>query len=300
MKAYAMIVVPMVIYGTLPVFVSKIPYASAEIVMWRTMIGFAVLGLIFLFTLKKHKPVKNKKHILILLAAGMLMGVSWIALFESYAWVNTGIATLAYYMSPVIVMCASIPLFKEKAGVAKIFGIISAILGMVIVTGVNLDGADPVRGVLLGLLAAVLYAAVVLTDKSVRDIGGLELTLIQLAGALLFVIPYTILTHSGPWMDFTSQAGFLTFILGFVHAGLALYMYFLAIQMLPVQSIALCSYLDPASALFFSAVFLGDTLTPIQLAGATLILGGAAAGEILGGRRQSAKKPGSKETKLPD
>ena len=26
----------------------------------------------------------------------------------------------------------------------------------------------------------------------------------------------------------------------------------------------------------------------------------AAAGEILGGRRQSAKKPGSKETKLPD
>lgn len=29
-----MIVVPMVIYGTLPVFVSKIPYASAEIVMW--------------------------------------------------------------------------------------------------------------------------------------------------------------------------------------------------------------------------------------------------------------------------
>ena len=33
MKAYAMIVVPMVIYGTLPVFVSKIPYASAEIVM---------------------------------------------------------------------------------------------------------------------------------------------------------------------------------------------------------------------------------------------------------------------------
>ena len=90
MKAYGMIVVPMVIYGTLPVFVSKIPYASAEIVMWRTMIGFAVLGLIFLFTLKKHKPVKNKKHILILLAAGMLMGISWIALFESYDWVTRG------------------------------------------------------------------------------------------------------------------------------------------------------------------------------------------------------------------
>ena len=62
MKAYAMIVVPMVIYGTLPVFVSKIPYASAEIVMWRTMIGFAVLGLIFLFTLKKQDVYKRQEQ----------------------------------------------------------------------------------------------------------------------------------------------------------------------------------------------------------------------------------------------
>lgn len=291
LKSYSLIITAMLIYGTLPVFVSNIPYSSAEIVMWRTMIGFAVLGLIFLFTMKKRSPVKNKKHILILLAAGMLMGISWVALFESYNWVNTGIATLSYYMSPVIVMGASVPLFKERAGSAKICGMAATVLGMFIVTGVEMDGADPLRGIFFGLLAAVLYAAVVLIDKGIRDVGGLELTFIQLAGALIFVVPYTILTHQGPWMDFASQAGFFTFILGFVHAGLALYMYFLAVQRLPVQSVALCSYIDPASALFFSAVFLGDTLTPVQLTGALLILGGAAAGEILGRKPMISKQP---------
>jgi threonine/homoserine efflux transporter RhtA len=49
---------------------------------------------------------------------------------------------------------------------------------------------------------------------------------------------------------------------------------------LPVQTVAILGYLEPLSALFFSAAFLGKTLSFLQLIGAVLILGGAAFGEL--------------------
>ena len=70
-------------------------------------------------------------------------------------------------------------------------------------------------------------------------------------------------------------------VLGIVNTGLACYLYFSSIQVLPAQSVSICGYLDPLSALFFSALFLKERLTVAQLVGALLILGGAAVAEGL-------------------
>ncbi|MEY8634978.1 MULTISPECIES: EamA family transporter [Anaerostipes] len=43
----------------------------------------------------------------------------------------------------------------------------------------------------------------------------------------------------------------------------------------------LCGYLEPLSALIFSAFFLRERLSAVQLLGAVLILGGAVASELL-------------------
>jgi drug/metabolite transporter (DMT)-like permease len=67
-----------------------------------------------------------------------------------------------------------------------------------------------------------------------------------------------------------------------------LFLYFSSIQELPAQSVALCSYIDPASALIFAAVLLGDVLSPIQWVGAIMILGGAAVGELFGVKKKAS------------
>ena len=48
---------------------------------------------------------------------------------------------------------------------------------------------------------------------------------------------------------------------------------------LSVQSIALLSYIDPVSALFFSAVFLKEPLSALGVVGAVLIIGSAVISE---------------------
>ncbi len=70
-----------------------------------------------------------------------------------------------------------------------------------------------------------------------------------------------------------------------MNTGVGCYLYFSSMQRLPAQSVAICGYLDPLSALVFSAVFLAERLTPEQMIGAALILGGAAFGECFGRKR---------------
>jgi drug/metabolite transporter (DMT)-like permease len=62
--------------------------------------------------------------------------------------------------------------------------------------------------------------------------------------------------------------------------GIGCYFYFSSIGDLQVQTVAILGYLEPLSALFFSAAFLGETLSVLQLIGAVLILGGAAFSEL--------------------
>ena len=282
MKSYAKLIASMLIWGTLPIFVTNIPCSSAETVMWRIIFGTAFLLLVFVFAKNKSDKAMYKKWTPKLIFTGFFMGANWVFLFEAYKWVDVSIATLTYYMAPIIVMIASVFLFKETAGKFKIIGTAAAIAGMVIVTGVNVGGLDPMKGILYGLASAVCYASVTLLNKSTKGLSGLEMTIIQLIGAALAIIPYNFLTHTGPWLDLASEAGIYAILVGLLHTGVALFLYFSSIQELPAQSVALCSYIDPASALIFAAVLLGDVLSPIQWVAHLMLLGGDAVRELFG------------------
>ena len=103
---------------------------------------------------------------------------------------------------------------------------------------------------------------------------------------LLYVLASSGLPHPArgdlPWL----------LLLGLVNTGLAYLLYFSGLQKLPAQSVALISYIDPVSALFFSAVFLHESMTTLQFLGAVLILGGA----IWGSPTQLASSTGWKST----
>lgn len=78
---------------------------------------------------------------------------------------------------------------------------------------------------------------------------------------------------------------FPVLILGIVNTGIGCYFYFSSITKLPAGSVAICGYLEPLSALIFSAFFLREHLTGIQLLGAVLIIGGAMYGELMGKKK---------------
>lgn len=70
-------------------------------------------------------------------------------------------------------------------------------------------------------------------------------------------------------------------LLGAVNTGPGCCWYFSAISRLPVQTVAVCGYLEPLAAVVFAAALLHETMLPLQILGAVLILGGAAGAECM-------------------
>ena len=217
----------------------------------------------------------------------MKRGINWMLLFEAYNYTTVPIATLCYYMEPTIVMLLSPLLFGEKLTGRKVICAAAAIIGMVLVSGVTGGGEMPagnLRGVLLGLGAAVLYSTVVIMNKRLSGINAYRKTTIQLLSAGLVMIPYLILT--GGFSIGAGKGGFsaatiaLLLIVGIVHTGIAYVLYFGSIDGLRAQTVALLSYIDPVSALLFAALFLGEPLSFWGIIGAVMIIGSAIAGEM--------------------
>ena len=141
-------------------------------------------------------------------------------------------------------------------------------------------GGNP-HGILLGLGAAVFYSAVVILNKKTGGTDPYRKTTVQLLSAGAVMIPYVLLTGAGFGADeFSVTAVLLLLVMGFIHTGIAYLLYFGSMDGLRVQSIAILSYVDPVSALLFSALFLKEPLHPAGILGALLVIGSAVLSEI--------------------
>lgn len=93
------------------------------------------------------------------------MGASWMLLYEAYARIGVGIASLLYYCGPVIVMVLSPLIFKEKLSAYKVFGFLAVLIGVFLVNGNPFNGNTDMPGMLCGLLSAVMYSLMVMFNK---------------------------------------------------------------------------------------------------------------------------------------
>ena len=290
-KAYIKIIVSMLIWGTLGIFTRQTGISSGEIVLYRVIIGGLSLLLVYLFSRKHSTGRMLRKAAPLLLISGICMGFNWLFLFEAYKHTTVSIATVAYYCAPVIVMLMTPLLFKEKIAPLRVLGIISALVGLVLIVGTVSGTKSDLKGFLLGLAAAALYSTVTMCNKFAKGISHIEITLIQLLGAFIVMLPYCLVTGGGVLHIPVTVNGIVSMLtLGIVHTGVALFLYFSSLQGLSAQSAALCSYIDPGSALIFSAIFLGDRMSATQIVAAVLILGGALFGEAFSPKRQGRRR----------
>ena len=280
-KSMGMFIASMLIFGTIGVFRRYIPLSSAFLAFVRGILGGLFL-LIFMRIRKKGAGAKLPPGVLLRLAVtGAMIGVNWILLFEAYSYTTVAVATLCYYMAPTIVVLLSPMLFKERLTGKKAVCAAVSVLGMALVSGVIGGGqSGGGRGVLLGLGAAVFYAAVVIMNKKTPGIDAYRKTTVQLLSAGLVMVPYLLLTSGFTGEGFSVSAALLLLAVGVVHTGVAYALYFGGMEGLSVQSIAVFSYIDPVSALLFSALLLREPLGAPQLIGAVLIIGSAMANVI--------------------
>lgn len=281
--AYFKYLLALLLFGSNGIVASYIMMNSYEIVFFRTLTGSLFLLILYVFSKKKKTACVNRKHSFYLLISGVAMGLSWMLLYEAYHQIGVSVATLAYYCGPVIVMALSPLLFKERISKAKLLGFAAVLMGMFFTNSTDLLHHGISWGLLCGVLAAVMYAVMVVFNKLAASITGLKNAVFQLIASFLTVAVFTFAKQGVVFSDL-SQSLVPILFLGIVNTGIGCYLYFSSIQQLSAGTVAVCGYLEPLSALLFAAIFLGEKLTAIQLIGAAFILSGAVVSEYFHSR----------------
>lgn len=295
-KSYAKYIFSLVLLGSNGVVASYIALNSYEIVFLRTIIGGAFLLLLFKVMMRgEFQALKDKKQFFYIVLSGVLMAASWLFLYEGYQTIGVGLATVIFFTGPAIVMALSPLFFGEKLTVIKVLGIIAAILGMICVNAESFSGSGLSFGMTGCIFAAFLYAFMVIFNKKADKVVGLENSVWQLCSGMVIVAIF--LSFKGNlFFSIPSGSIFPILLLGIVNSGIGLYFYFSSFDELPAQSVAVCGYLEPFSALVFSALLLHEQLSALQILGAALILGGALFGETFGMFLDARKE---KKTRTP-
>lgn len=277
-RSYLKYIFPLLLFGSNGIVASLIHLSSYEIVLLRTLIGSLLLIAMFFIAREKLTFYKYKTQSIFLAVSGIAMGTSWIFLYEAYDEIGVSLASLAYYCGPVIVMILSPFLFGEKLTRIKVCSFLVVLVGIFLVNGTAFENGVSVWGLACGLLSAICYSLMVMFNKKANNITGLENSMLQLFVAFLTVAIFVGIKQ-GYRMEIDTQSIIPILVLGLLNTGIGCYFYFSSIEKLPVQTVAICGYLEPLSAVVFSVIFLKETMLPIQIIGAVLIIGGAMLGE---------------------
>ena len=155
-------------------------------------------------------------------------------------------------------------------------------IGLIMVIGVGgmEKSGSNIIGIGFGLAAAVFYATVIILNKFIKNVTGIDRTLIQFFAAIIVLIPYITLT-TGINIGSLDKIGIMSIIiLGLLHTGISYCLYFASLKDLKGQEAAILSYIDPLVAIIVSVTILGEGINSIQIIGGVMILGFTLLNEI--------------------
>ena len=286
--------VAMVIFGTVPLVQHYIPLSSPMIALSRGLLGTLVLLLVMLIRRRRFDRKAVRANLVRILISGVVLGVNWIVLFESFRLTTVSVATLCDNFAPLFVVLVTPLIFKEKLTKEKIICVLVAAAGILFVSGFlgEVEIGNP-KGVVLSLCSAVLYGTVMILNKTIVGVPAFEKTILQLGACAAALFPYVLLTEDFSAVQLDGLGLAMLLVAGVVHTGVAYLLYFGSMDGMRAQTVALMSYIGPCVSLLVSTLALKEPMTWLQGVGAVFILGAA----FFSGRdgRQPGGKPDGKQ-----
>lgn len=277
-REYRLYIIGLLLYGTNGVATHFIDLSSMETVYLRSMLGAGFMLAVYLLSGRRFTVFSYKKDLLYLALSGISAGVNWMLLFAAYSRIGVGVSLVIDYVGPAIVLLISPFVLKERLEKKKVIAVLGALFGVAFVGGGGITGGSAF-GFILAALAACAFAGIVIFDKKATHVKGIENAVVQMVFTFLTIAAVMAfrgeLTFSIP---VTSLPGIAW--LGIINTGVASCLYYAAVSRLRAQAVSVLGYIEPMSAVLFSAFLLGERMDAAQWVGTALILGSAVFSEL--------------------
>jgi drug/metabolite transporter (DMT)-like permease len=195
--------------------------------------------------------------------------------FTALERLDASLLSLLVYAFPAIVLVAAIALGRERPDWRAAAALVLASAGLALVlAGAGAGALDPL-GTLLGLAAAFVYAAYVLSSDGVAGRAGpLVLSALVSTGAAATL---TLAGVAGgqvhPGDVSAAGLGWLAGIAAVSTVG-ALGLFFAGLRIVGPTTASILSTAEPLTAVLLALLVFGEALGAVQLAGGALVLGG--------------------------
>lgn len=274
LKGYLFAAIAAASYGTNPIF--AIPLYREGISVTSVLFmryAMAVAIMFFVTMIKSPKAfVVKPKYVGLLAFMGILMVLSSIALFESYKYLSAGIASTLLFFYPVMVAIIMAIFYKERLTKKSWACLVTAFLGVVILSKNDDGGFISLLGLTLVMLSSLSYAIylVYINRGPMKKINTSTITFYVILGGFLVMIPYCLL-DGGLMLPKTTPAWINAIGLGFFPTVISLIFTSRAIALIGSTETAIFGALEPLTAVILGILILGETLTITPAIGMILI-----------------------------
>jgi drug/metabolite transporter (DMT)-like permease len=256
---------------TLPMYQEGI--SPDSVLFFRYLFAIPILALIMKFN---HVDFKIKhQEIPPLVLMGIMFALCSLTLFQSYHYMDAGIASTILFLYPIIVALIMTFIFKEKLSFITIICLLMATAGIALLYKGEGGSTLSLTGTLLVIISALTYAIYIVgvNRSRLKNMNTIKVTFyVLLFGWSLFAI--RSLFEGGiqtPPADKWYLWGNLL-ALGLLPTAISLLTTTIAIQLIGSTPTAILGALEPATAIFFGITVFNETLTIRETCGLVLII----------------------------
>jgi drug/metabolite transporter (DMT)-like permease len=261
------------------ILVSEAAVSPSTAAVFRSLYALPLLALLAWAEQRRYGPLSSRT-IRLSLIAGCFFAADLTFWAHSIEAVGAGLATVLGNLQVVVVGIVAWLIYGERPRRSILVALPIVILGVILIAGLvgsSPYGADPVFGVITGLLTAVSYAGyLIVTRRGQQDIRRLAGPLFwaTLATAIAAAIGGLIVGDFDPVPSLPGHAWLIVLALTSQVAGYLLIN--VSLPRLPSVVTSLLLLIQPAATVVLAVIILGEDPSPWQLAGIGLVLGGLA------------------------
>ncbi|MCE5204004.1 MAG: DMT family transporter [Coriobacteriales bacterium] len=262
-------------WGTIPVFVRMVHTSAVVIVFWRAvlaaLVAVAVLAFRRQFGALRTLPARRTAAVL---GVGCLLGINWVLYLGALQLTKVAVAVLLAYCGPVFVAALTPALTRERFDKRLLLPLALALTGIIAIVGpqeLSLSSGRELLGAGMALASALTYAGLVLSSK--RLLTGVPVAAYMLgeyAGAAALLLPVVLFlpgpAHAQEWAGLAA--------LGILDTAVTGLLFLSGLRMVRADHGAMLTYAEPVSAVIFSALLLGESVSLATVAGSALVITG--------------------------
>jgi drug/metabolite transporter (DMT)-like permease len=197
--------------------------------------------------------------------------------FLGLQYISAGLGRLVLFLYPTVVVLLSVAILRKPARGREIIALAASYAGLALVLSPALDaaGANLPLGASLAFASGVVYAIYLVGGTEVvRRVGSMRFSAYATTVASAFCIAQFLVLRPLSALDLPLPVYAISATIGVICTVLPVFMTSEALRRIGANQVAMIGGLGPVTTIVFGYVGLDEAMTPVQLWGAALVLGG--------------------------